>query len=103
MKKSIEAELPEQENNDSENIQVWKELLREFNIIADKGEDPNNEKVKNKLFDIRERASNSPTLEIRQKDAIIARCDNYVKGTYGKDAVKEEYVKNLLKKGSAEK
>lgn len=62
-------------------IDQFTKMLREFNSLI--VTTPAVEKVKNKLLDLKRRAELSVELNYRQKDAIIARCDNYINGTYG--------------------
>jgi hypothetical protein len=53
--------------------------------------DPSADKVKKALAELKETAKNSPELNGRQVEAIVARCDNYIKGEYGKSKKPENY------------
>ncbi len=57
-------------------------FLKEFNSLV--ATTPTVASVKDKLLEIKEAAKISPELNLRQKEAIIARVDNYINGTYGK-------------------
>lgn len=56
-------------------------LLDRFHKAIESNPEPT--KIKKILEAIKEDAANSGELNIRQKDAIIARCENYLNGTYG--------------------
>lgn len=100
-KHPLEAELPEQEVNviDSKNISEWKGMLGEFESLTSKNPEP--EKVKPELLKLKEKAQTSTSLTYRQIDGIISRCDNYLNGTYGKDPIKEAYIKSQNKSTAA--
>jgi len=65
-------------------------MLRVFQGII-KG-NPEPEKVKDKLTSLSEAAINTNLLTARQKEGIVDRCANYLKGNYGVDAVKDAYM-----------
>lgn len=59
----------------------------EFQVLLDGfkeaiKDEPSTEKVKPTLEKLKEGAKLSATLTLAQKDAILARCDNYLAGTY---------------------
>jgi hypothetical protein len=64
------------------NVDEFTTLLRSFNSLVSGM--PSVEKIKKELLRLKEQADKSVELNYRQKDAIIARCDNYINGTYGK-------------------
>jgi hypothetical protein len=64
-------------------------MLRKFNRTVDN--QPPVSEVKETLTKLRELSINSKALNSRQTDAIVARCDHYINGTYGKNAKKEVY------------
>ncbi len=72
-------------------------MLKDFHRIIEN--EPPAEKVKKELISLREKASKDAGLNIRQKDAIIARCDNYMKGEYGntKTEVHMQHLKSNSK------
>jgi len=60
-------------------------MLMEFNeLVSDM---PPISKIDEQLFKLREAASINHELNSRQKDAIIDRVDNYLKGEYGKSKI----------------
>jgi len=59
----------------------WHNLLGQFHKIITGNPAP--EKVKEKLLDLKSCAENSALINIRQKEAIVARCVNYINGEYG--------------------
>lgn len=65
-------------------------MLKKFNRTVDNN--PSVAEVKEMLTTLADLAKNSPHLNSRQKDAIVARCDNYINGTYGVNRKKEEYA-----------
>lgn len=56
-------------------------LLRKFNKLVENM--PPLDKIKTKLLEIKQEAINNHELNGRQREAITARCDNYIKGEYG--------------------
>ena len=66
-------------------------LLKGFNELAEGM--PPIEKVKSGLLELKNAAKNSMELTYRQKDAIVARVDNYLAGTYG-NTKKAEHLKH---------
>lgn len=60
-------------------------FLEVFHSIIEKNPDPS--KVKKELADLKEMAKNTPELNARQTEAILARCDNYLSGEYGNTKV----------------
>jgi hypothetical protein len=67
-----------------ENLQLhpFSVMLSEFNALIH--EAPSKEKIKNELMKISDAAAINSGLNSNQKDAIMARCRNYLNGTYGK-------------------
>lgn len=65
-------------------------MLKKFNRTVDNT--PPLSEVKETLLKLREFAINTKSLNSRQMDAIVARVDNYINGTYGKNAKKEAYT-----------
>lgn len=86
------TQVIEKSVSDEQCIAKWKAMLEMFEKII-KG-DPPVEKVKDKLLELRAAVINSNLLTERQKEALMARCDNYVTGNYGKDAKKKDYIEN---------
>lgn len=76
-----------QKNADSACISKWKTLLKVFHDIIES--EPPAEKVAEELKSLKELAKRSQELTARQIDAIVARCDNYMNGTYGNTKSKE--------------
>lgn len=70
----------------------WRTMLKAFDALTEKK--PPVEKVKEDLLGLKEAAMNSARLTGAQKDGIVARCNNYINGTFGTGAIKEEYMKN---------
>jgi len=64
-------------------------MLQKFNRTVDN--QPPVSEVKETLTKLRDLAISSKQLNTRQTDAIVARCDNYINGLYGKNAKKENY------------
>ena len=64
----------------------FESLLAEFNKLVDK--QPEIPTVKTKLEDIRKRAMFA-SLSGRQQEAIKARVDNYLSGSYGRNLSKK--------------
>lgn len=67
----------------------------EFQLLLDGFHDiikgmPEIEKVKTELLELKEIASNNNTITFWQKDAIVGRCNNYLKGEYGSQVKKPE-------------
>jgi len=75
---------------DTEIIAEWRSML---NVFAEtiKGNPPV-EDVKEDLEQLMEEAKNTFLLTGAQKDAIVARCRNYINGTYGVNKTKTEYI-----------
>lgn len=65
----------------------FQKMLSKFNRIIEN--DPPASKVENDLIKLSEFAKNSIHLNLRQKDAVMARCSNYINGTYGRTKSKE--------------
>lgn len=61
---------------------AFKALLSQFNELV--SSTPSVASIKSELAQIRDDAAINPELNLRQKEAIIARVDNYINGTYGK-------------------
>ena len=57
-------------------------LLKEFNVLIDKMPSPKT--IEKELKVISTTATISSELNYRQKDAVTARVDHYLNGTYGK-------------------
>jgi hypothetical protein len=62
-------------------------MLMDFKEMIEN--DPPAEKIAEKLFKLKEDAKINPELNLRQREAIISRCDNYLNGTYGKTKTEE--------------
>lgn len=62
-------------------------LLRVFNKLAE--DMPPVEKIEPELLKIRQAAISSSELNSRQTDAVVARVDNYINGTYGRTKTDE--------------
>lgn len=77
------------ENNDSLVNTNWDALLKIFKAII---ENPD-EKTSEKLTSLKELAK-TKTLTPRQYEGITERCNNYMKGNWGVDAIKDAYVAN---------
>ena len=56
-------------------------MLRAFNKMVESM--PKAESIKNELLELKQSAESSAELNYRQKDAIVARVNNYLKGDYG--------------------
>lgn len=60
---------------------------------------PDKEKVRTDLEELKLSATNDNEMTYRQKDAIIGRADNYLKGQYGEQIKRvdsrSDYSKNL--------
>lgn len=67
----------------------FRTLLRAFDKIIEN--DPKPETVKAILADLKTRAAGTSDLTSRQVEAIAARCDNYMKGEYGKTKKPEHF------------
>jgi hypothetical protein len=72
---------------EDQNIVEWKQSLASFHKIIDGNPAP--DKVKDKLLGLKESTKISNILNQRQKEAIIARCDFYIAGEYGKTKTSE--------------
>lgn len=57
-------------------------VCKEFTDLTK--DNPPINKVQGDLQDMIDAAKNSAEMNYRQKEAIIARCENYLNGTYGK-------------------
>lgn len=68
----------------------FKSMLRTFEKIIDGTPPP--EKVKGTLKSLKEAATKSGELAVRQAEAIGARCDNYMAGCYGNTKKPEHYA-----------
>ncbi len=82
--------MSEELTTDEMCIAKWQQMLKAFKIII--AGDPAPEKVKDKLLALKEAATNATVLTARQREGIHGRCDNYIAGTFGKDAVKDGYT-----------
>lgn len=72
--------------DDRECIAEWRTLISAFNKIAD--DKIPVDQCKEKLLVIKEQAKSNKALTYHQVDAIAARVDNYIAGTYGKSKTK---------------
>lgn len=77
---------------DEQNAQKWLELIRKFNELVK--EAPAVSKIKAELEVIKLEASTSILLNIRQREAIIARVNNYLAGTYGNTKTDEQMAQS---------
>jgi pyruvate/oxaloacetate carboxyltransferase len=80
--------VSENKFKDDECIPKWKELLRKFHSLI-QGE-PAAETIVTELCELKEEAKKSNVLTGHQISAIIARCDNYLNGTYGRTKTHEQ-------------
>lgn len=71
---------------------MWVAMMNQFKEITAKNPEP--DKVKDKLLELKAAADQTPFLTGRQREGIYARCDNYINGTYGVDAKKDAYKQN---------
>ena len=75
---------------------VFSYMLMDFHeMIADA---PAMSKIEDKLLGLRKDAEINPELNLRQKEAIIARIDNYINGTYGNTKRPEHYEQSKAEK-----
>lgn len=79
--------MENKKNADSKCISKWKTLLKVFHDIIES--EPTAEKVSEELKSLKEMAIKSTELTVRQIDAIVARCDDYMNGNYGNTKNKE--------------
>jgi hypothetical protein len=71
----------------SSNTGIWGDFLTTFKgFIAGS---PPPEEIQAQLGALKTMAADSNELTLHQKDGIIARCDNYLKGEYGKTKTQE--------------
>ena len=75
--------------DDTQCIAEWRKLLKVFHLLIEKSPKP--ETIKQDLLDLKEAAKLSAHLTFAQTAAIIARCDNYMKGGYGNTKLPEHY------------
>lgn len=68
-------------NLTSANTGAWGEFLGIFKTLIDSNPPP--ESIRTELEALIVAAGHSSELTYRQKDAIQARCENYLKGDYG--------------------
>lgn len=74
--------------SDEEINTKWRQMLRAFEKII--GGSPKVEDVKDDLCALKEAAKNT-ILTPRQAEGIVARCNNYLNGEYGKTKKPEHY------------
>lgn len=65
-------------------------LLAAFNKLV--ATEPPVPKIKDELLEIKAAAIQSAELNSRQTEAVTARVDNYINGTYGKSQKKIDYM-----------
>jgi len=82
----------EKKIKDSERNAKFDSMLKIFAEIIDGN--PPIDKVKDELVELKEACQSTGLLTLRQSDAIIGRCNNYLNGTYGVDKVKDIFFKN---------
>lgn len=76
--------------NNSDPLSItFSAMLKTFHTII--AGEPAAEKVKAKLTSLKQEASINNELNIRQKEAVIARCDNYINGDYGKTKIASNF------------
>ena len=80
---------------DAQYLAEWRSMLDTFAGMIDKN--PPVEKVKDDLLELMEAAKNTFYLTGAQKDAICARCRNYINGVYGKNKQKDDYIESQSK------
>lgn len=76
--------------SDADIIAEWRSMLGAFETIIEKKPQP--EKVKDNLMSLSEAATLSARLTGAQKDGIVARCRNYMNGSYGLNSIKSGYM-----------
>ncbi len=64
-------------------------IIENFNKIT--ANQPSVNKIKDKLIEIKSFAANASALTDRQKEAVIARINNYLNGSYGNSKKPEHY------------
>lgn len=75
---------------DEQRITKWRVMIASFEKLI-KGY-PSPESVKEDLEALSEAAMTTNLLTGGQKDGIVARCRNYINGTYGVNKTKSEYI-----------
>lgn len=83
--------IPDEENN-----KAWKSFLNDFATLIEGY--PKVETIKQNLSKLRESASLSDRLTYHQKDAIRARCDNYLSNQYGEQRKSNDSRSDYQKK-----
>ena len=68
----------------------WDSMLKVFKKIIEGNPSP--ESVKDDLAALSESAKNTGILTARQVEGIVDRCNNYIKGNWGIDAIKNAYL-----------
>lgn len=66
---------------------VFTLLLRGFHKLVE--DMPPVDKVQPELLKLKQAATNSAELTVRQREAVIDRCNNYINGDYGKTKTAE--------------
>ena len=68
----------------------FQKMLSKFHRIIEKA--PPVKDVKDSLEKLNELAKISPHLNLRQKDAVMERCKNYINGEYGMSKKKQIFM-----------
>lgn len=87
----MEQQVKEPKISDKACIAEWETMIGIFNKIISGNPAP--EKVKSTLLELINSANTSSLLTPRQREGIYSRCHNYINGDWGKDAVKDAYLK----------
>lgn len=80
---------------DAMRIAKWNAILATFKKVIDGNPTP--ESVKDTLSSLSEAAMTTNLLTGGQKDGIVARCRNYMNGTYGVNKAKTDYISSNSK------
>lgn len=79
--------IPTKKIDEEKCLAEWQGLIKQFHTIIDN--EPPPEKVKDKLLELKTKATNNPNLTGRQTEALISRCNNYIEGVWGKSKTAE--------------
>jgi hypothetical protein len=78
--------------DDTACIAEWRAMLKIFHSTIQGNLDP--EMIKEKLISLKQAAANSKLLTYHQTSGIVERCNNYLKGEYGKTKTAENLDNN---------
>lgn len=76
--------MTESKYKDDVCIPKWRSLVGRFNKLVES--DPKPESIMRELVALKEEATHSGAMTPPQVSGIIARCDNYINGNYGRKA-----------------